>query len=232
MKSKQSLTRTLAPATLVALALGLILAGCGSDGTMAPSPAPAHNTDAAVTSPAGTGDAYDMIGDEELGLDDPIKDEPGGGNEIPPALGSEEAQYEVDPLLGGTYSAGRIVVEIPADAINEEITLRIHDYTIGNMAVSGELWPHGYEFNEPVTLTFSLAGTVAEDWDDATIFWFDEEINQWIDIGGTRDLEANTIWVHLDHFSSYGVGRVGWFKKQLEPTDSGSHGSSRGDGGP
>lgn len=227
MRNKKSLTRTSAPTTLVALALGLILAGCGSDGTLAPSHAPQKNTDPVLTNPAGTGGGFDTMGDEEFGLEIPIKDDPRGGGDIPLGPGSKMAQFDVDPIFGGTYSAGRIVVEIPAGAINEVIKLKIHDHTIGNMAVSGDLLPHGYQFNEPVTLTFSLTGTVAEDWDDATIFWLNEETNQWVNIGGTRDLEANTLWVELDHFSSYGVGRAGWFKKAVNPIDSGSDNDSR-----
>jgi hypothetical protein len=93
------------------------------------------------------------------------------------------------------------------------ITLQISEKNSNGMAVIGELLPHGQVFQRPVTLSFDLVGTPAEDWDDPCIFWFNEETRAWVGIGGTHDPKAHTLSVKLDHFSHYGVGRAGWFRK-------------------
>ena len=196
-------TRVVLPPVLIWLVcvgfLGSLLAGCGSDSTINPVLSLSDNLSrdpAAATPEPGTGGKGEPQDEMEIPTDDP---------HLGP--GSLTAEFDVDPELGGTFAAGRVVLSIPPRALTEPITLKISDSSYGSMTIIGELLPHGQVFLKPVTLGFDLRGTVAEDWENGG----------WVDIGGTHDLDSHILSVELEHFSTYGVGRAGWFHKPPPP---------------
>jgi hypothetical protein len=118
-------------------------------------------------------------------------------------------QVWVDPDQGATLTVGRFTVTIPPGAVDEPILLTIQD-ACSPMGVFVQLGPHGQHFNVPVTLSMDLSGTTAEQWSDVTIYWYDEDADEWVDMGGTWDPASDVVTASLDHFSLYGGGRAGW----------------------
>lgn len=190
--------------------IGSLLAGCGSDRTISPIDGPHRNS---------SKDPAAVMPDRELDIKGAIEEDTRSEIDDSAIFGLTEAnaQFDVDPALGGSFDAGRVTVSIPRDALYEPITLEISEKNSNSMAVIGELLPHGQVFQRPVTLSFDLRGTPAEDWEDACIFWFDDENGAWVGIGGTHDPNTHVLSVKLEHFSHYGVGRAGWFQKPPPP---------------
>jgi hypothetical protein len=185
--------------------IGFMLSGCSSDRTVNPAVGAGQDP-----SPNPTADIPERGLDSKGEVDN---DRAFGDDNAIFGQTEESAQFDVDPELGGTFDAGRVAVSIPPNALNEPITLQIAEKNSNGMAVIGELLPHGQVFNRPVTLSFDLTGTPAETWDDPIIFWYDEENKAWVGIGGTLNVDTRVLHVRLEHFSHYGVGRAGWYRK-------------------
>ncbi|MBU1699781.1 MAG: hypothetical protein KJ970_04665 [Candidatus Eisenbacteria bacterium] len=181
---------------LVVVGICVMIVGCGNDTTTTPktTAAPALMT---VLDAPDNGISMGKGGSKDD--DDNWKDRTRRGNML------------MIPGVGGTLTVGRFTITVPPGAIETPIVLSITDdsRTTGYLLV--QLGPHGYQFNELVTLTMNLAGTNIDDYGDATIIWYDEENDEWVDLDGVYDPKTNCVSVGLEHFSIYGgAGRSGW----------------------
>lgn len=110
---------------------------------------------------------------------------------------------------GGTVQIGRYTLTIPPNALGNNQTYEIR-YDLSDPRVVFELYPHGASFNVPVSIDVNMAGTDAANYDDVTLYWFDESLDQWVDVGGTWNKSTGILTQQLNHFSQYGGGRAGW----------------------
>ena len=133
----------------------------------------------------------------------------------PPGSGSaeiaspEETSARVTAAAGGTITAGRYTVTIPAGALEADtlVTVRVREES---GMVGCELTPHGIEFATAVLLTMDLTGTGCACTETVTIYWYDPSADTWVDVGGTLDPATLGLSTPLLHFSEYRAGRAGW----------------------
>lgn len=172
--------------TLTLAAALLITTGCGVDDPASPEPN------------AGSPWILDTPqGDSSLG---------GKTRRVPPI--PVHAQAHINPSTGGQLVSGRQTLTIPPGALPWTVPFTMDYYTTGIVRV--ELGPHGAQFAVPVTLTFDLHGTSALPSDDITLYWWDQDNGEWVDVGGVWDPSTMTLTTELDHFSVYQPGRGGW----------------------
>ncbi|MBD3162619.1 MAG: hypothetical protein GF346_09650 [Candidatus Eisenbacteria bacterium] len=119
------------------------------------------------------------------------------------------AWQSIDPTVGGTLTAGRYSIEVPAGALDHTMV-----YSVTSKEQTGyvicELGPHGVSFDVPVTLRIDLSDLALDPDEQYTVYWFDEESGEWTDVGGTYDPSTGVLEAELEHFSRYGAGRAGW----------------------
>jgi hypothetical protein len=140
---------------------------------------------------------------------------------VPDAGGAEEGL--IGGLLGGalrvvfrlvspdesaTVQNGRFLLQVPAGALSYDARYSIAYSTIG--AVEASLSPHGAVFDNPVELEIDLAGTSLANEPDVTLYWWDEDHEEWVDVGGSWDRNTQKLTSTLEHFSRYRPGRAGW----------------------
>jgi hypothetical protein len=103
---------------------------------------------------------------------------------------------------------GRFELKIPKGALSQDtlITLR----RVEGPYLMCELEPHGIQFAKPVKLKMDLQGLDTADYEDWTIFWYDEDSGLWVDMGAVYDPDDEKVEAQLPHFSLYGGGRAGW----------------------
>lgn len=148
----------------------------------------------------------------------------GGGVTIP--TGKIEAN--INPANGGTLSYGsEITIQIPQGALETTIRLII-EKLIGSGDWSqgpGTILASAYEvtkntegkFLKPVTLTLTFNASLLGDGEKASIFYYDEILKQWIEMGGT--VSGNRISVETDHFTKFSVFAVAE-KQEPDPSFS------------
>lgn len=157
--------------------------GCSNPGTvMAPDSAPV-----VVTSP-------DFIHILSTSKGDPF------------AATARSVSNTVFAEFGGTVSNGRVTLEFPAGALDQDTEITIDMYRDGTLGV--ELGPHGIQFNKPVLMSMSLRGTSAEGLADQTsTLWWNEDLEQWerMDKAASGPNEESC---YLEHFSKY-KGNIG-----------------------
>lgn len=189
MTSLYARSRALAGLALVALLL--ITSGCASDQVVSPTApeAPASEPIWAYPNPAPADGA-------ELGL--------------------------LDWLLRVVRSVVRIVLptqsavleeniyrlEVPVGALPRSAVYSMTYQAGGPAQVT--LGPHGAEFQVPVELSIDLSETSLADAPDVTLYWWDEDNEEWVDVGGVWDPSTGVITSELEHFSRYRPGRAGW----------------------
>jgi len=108
----------------------------------------------------------------------------------------------VSAEFGGTVSNGRVSLEFPAGALDEDtyVTMMIVDKD--NLVV--EFGPHGLVFNKPVTITWKLVGTAKEGQAEGTVIkWRNPETGLLEDITNLPVDHPNRVKGLLEHFSEY-----------------------------
>jgi hypothetical protein len=111
---------------------------------------------------------------------------------------------------GGTVTAGRYIITIPAGALKADtrITLRVMEE---DGVVGCELLPHGIEFLTAVQLTMDLTGTSFTAVEPVSIYGYDTRAGEWVDVGATLDSTTLQLWTRPSRFSCYRAGRIpGW----------------------
>ena len=103
---------------------------------------------------------------------------------------------------GGTVSNGRVSLEFPAGALDEDIYVTMQLLDKSDLRV--EFGPEGLVFNKPVTITWKLVGTAAEGRAaTAQIKWFNPETGSLEDIYNFPSDEPNRKSGLIEHFSEY-----------------------------
>ncbi|MDM7916210.1 MAG: hypothetical protein QUU85_13245 [Candidatus Eisenbacteria bacterium] len=110
---------------------------------------------------------------------------------------------------GGTLQVGRYQLTVPPGALPRDMPVTLIAREESGYVMC-ELLPHGLVFQTPVRLTIDLTRSTANAQTRATVYWLDEQANEWVDIHGTFDAGAMLLWVDLPHFSRYAAGRAGW----------------------
>ncbi|HEX3012351.1 MAG TPA: S-layer homology domain-containing protein [Syntrophomonadaceae bacterium] len=123
----------------------------------------------------------------------------------------------VNPAAGGTVSFGNdVTLHIPANALqgsgSVQVTIQKVDTppaaptgfmlmgTIYQFTVNGQ---EHYNFNRPVTLTFTFDPSKLAPGETPAVYYYDETSRQWVNIGGI--MSGNTITVTVDHFTKFAV---------------------------
>lgn len=172
---------TLRPFALLAcLALLLAAVGCNEGSVLAP-----------VDDPGSVGTDPALYGTSST-PDDPVS--PNGGN-VRGAL--------VSATYGGTVTNGRVTLEFPAGALDEDTYVTMEMVDRSNLVV--EFGPHGLVFNKPVTITWKLNGTARENRAENTkIKWRNPDTNGLEDIYYNFPADnPNRVRGLIEHFSEY-----------------------------
>jgi hypothetical protein len=117
-------------------------------------------------------------------------------------------ETQVIGAAGGVVSDGRYRIHVPPGAVTEPTTFELRYFEDG-MTVF-ELLPHGVEFHVPVTIVVDLTGTTLEKASDVSLYWYDEDAEDWVDVGGVWNRRNNRLVGTTTHFSKWGSGRAGW----------------------
>ncbi|MBU1699780.1 MAG: hypothetical protein KJ970_04660 [Candidatus Eisenbacteria bacterium] len=191
--------RVFIPATFAAVIV-LMIVGCSDDNSMEPTAAApqfARIIDGSIESDASM--VRSLTPEKKT-----VTDEGDGSQEY------TMESYPIDPKVGGEYTQGRFTLTVPPGATGDTLNLTVKDLTSDRGQVIVELGPHGVEFDQRVTLTIDLSGTTLADYSDVTIYWYNEETGEWVDMNGTYDPMTRSVSAELEHFSLYGGGRAGW----------------------
>jgi len=105
---------------------------------------------------------------------------------------------------GGFVGNGRVSLEIPAGALDEDAYITVEMVDKSNLVV--EFGPDGLVFNKPVTMTMKLTGTAAEGRAESTLIkWYNPDSRNWEDIPNLPTDSPNKASALLEHFSKYGA---------------------------
>lgn len=132
-----------------------------------------------------------------------------GGNGTP-------ASGAIGPAGGRVESAG-VVVEVPAGALAEEVSIAIAEATGGAPALGSArskvfaFTPHGLKFAKPVTITLPLTAA-AEPGD--TVLWAEEGATTWTPVDGATLADGKA----TARVSAFSYGSVGSADVPLTPT--------------
>ena len=150
------------------------------------------------------------------------------GNTTTPGEIIGEAVSTITAETGGTVEiSGSISVEVPPGAINGTLNITVQEETATSPAgftLLGhvyEIGPTGTQFSEPVNITLhynpaDVPAGVAEN--DIHIYWYNEQTNSWVDMGGTVDTTAHTVTIQVTHLSKYAM--------MVSSTDTGDNGET------
>lgn len=141
----------------------------------------------------------------------------GGSSSTPQPVNSTTGSAMVYPSAGGKVSLGsEASVTIPAGAIkgSEETKVEVTRTDSPPASPSGFMLlgqvfefkvggAGSYNFNQPVTLTFTFDPSKLASGETPAVYYYDQTKGQWVNIGGT--VSGNTITVTVDHFTKYAV---------------------------
>ena len=157
----------------------------------------------------------------------PITNDTGGGT-ITPVVTVGNASAVITADTGGTVAiSGSITVEVPPGAINGSLNITVQEETgssptgftlLGNVY---EIGPTGTQFSEPVNITLHYNPADVPSGMSETnihIYWYNEQTNSWVDMGGTVNTANHTVTIQVTHLSKYAM--------MVSSTDTGSGGTS------
>ncbi|NLW90483.1 MAG: hypothetical protein GXY34_02630, partial [Syntrophomonadaceae bacterium] len=140
----------------------------------------------------------------------------GSGGNTASVVNTTTGSALIHPNSGGSVALGtEAEVKIPANAIpgNTALSVTVDRVqgpvvpagfmVLGNvyeMKVAGQ---SSYQFNQPVTLSFTYDPSLVPPGFSPTIQYYDTDTSQWIDLGGT--VSGNTISITTMHFTKYAV---------------------------
>ncbi|MCE5284976.1 MAG: S-layer homology domain-containing protein, partial [Pelosinus sp.] len=141
----------------------------------------------------------------------------GSASNTPQPVNSTNGSALISPAAGGTVSSGSdVTLQIPANALqgseSAQVTIQKMDEpaavpagfmlmgTVYQFSVNGQ---DHYNFNQPVTLTFTFDPSKLAPGEKPAVNYYDEGKGQWVNIGGT--VSGYTITVTVDHFTKFAV---------------------------
>ncbi len=151
-----------------------------------------------------------------------------GGETITPVVIIGETSATITGDTGGSVAiSGSITVDIPPGAISGSLNVTVQEQSATSPAgftLLGhvfEIGPTGTQFSKPVNITLhynpaDIPTGVNET--DINIYWYNEQTNSWVDMGGTVDTTAHTVTIQVTHLSKYAM--------MVSSADTGSGGSS------
>jgi hypothetical protein len=102
---------------------------------------------------------------------------------------------------GGSISNGRVSLEFPAGALNEDTYITM---TMDKSNLVVQFQPEGLVFNTPVTITWKLAGTVRDGRAGSTVIKYRNPATELLeDIRNVPDDHPNRVKGFIEHFSEY-----------------------------
>ena len=112
---------------------------------------------------------------------------------------------------GGTIALGRLEVEVPAGALEDDVTIMISEAKLtpaGNLGPAYEISPEGVEFNIDVSLAFSLQGIPVDlEAGALTLAWLDA--GEWRPLDSSvHDETAFRVVAESSHLSVWGLFQV------------------------
>lgn len=116
-------------------------------------------------------------------------------------LTADVASKMISARDGGIISNGRVTLEFPPNALDEDTEISIEMDTDGTLGV--ELKPHGIQFNRPVTMRMDLKGTTAEGQGGTSTTLRFNETQEWWEVIDKVQSHNNEIKSTLNHFSKY-----------------------------
>lgn len=121
---------------------------------------------------------------------------------------------------GGSAEKYNAAVIIPADAVTGKIKVNIKKVGKNNLPapprtmIVGDVLEitknHAGDFNKPVTITMSFAGSgIDTDKYELGLFWFNEANNLWVELDNVKvDLKTKTVSGEVTHFTKFAVMAV------------------------
>ncbi|HBC92419.1 MAG TPA: hypothetical protein DCZ10_05835, partial [Pelotomaculum sp.] len=76
--------------------------------------------------------------------------------------------------------------------------------SVYEFSVDGE---KSYSFAKSVTITLHFDPGAVGEGETPSIYYYDEELKQWVNLGG--EISGNTITIQVDHFTKYAVMAAG-----------------------
>lgn len=150
----------------------------------------------------------------------------GPSGPVEPPVIAPSVTETVEAEVGGTVELedGSAAVELPANAVPEDVTVtlapvtEVTQPTTGMVMIAGKVFEITAEtedgelvtqFSEPITLTFKLTQEELEeagvDLDDLKVFYWDEKAGAWIALPTRVDPETGTVTAVTDHFTVFAV---------------------------
>ncbi len=139
---------------------------------------------------------------------------------------------KISNSTGGTVSLGdEASIEIPAGALtNADVEIVIHKVTappaapagfklvgsVYDFSVDGK---DSYSFARSVTIKLSFDSDAISAGETPVICYYDEDLGQWVNTGGT--VSGNTVTVQVDHFTKFAVMAAGKEQTRTEITSKG-----------
>ncbi|HEX3012444.1 MAG TPA: S-layer homology domain-containing protein, partial [Syntrophomonadaceae bacterium] len=141
----------------------------------------------------------------------------GGDGFSPSPANSTTGQARVYPSQGGKISLGSdVVLNIPATALNGSSSRPVKiekeesapSLPSGFMLL-GQVYSFSidgqdhYQFNQPVTITFTFDPDKVPKGETPTVYYYDTSTSQWVSLPGT--VSGHTITITVDHFTKFAV---------------------------
>lgn len=181
--------KTCRPVATALLALA-VLAGCSdrSQAPLSPEPAPPAQLLGGVLGLVGN-----LLGSLTGVLQFSV---------TPDLSGTRHAEKRIIAAEGGFVELNGFRVDIPAGALPADtvVTIDLPSSPLLGKRVMAEFGPHGIQFNQPVTLTFPLAGVVLNGDPVEVARW---ENGGWTSLGGTVTGNGTKLVGQTPHFSYY-----------------------------
>lgn len=106
---------------------------------------------------------------------------------------------------GGRLDFAGFAIEVPPGAVDAVTMFTLKLPVDPNDAhVYAEFGPHNRTFAKPIRIELPYRNTSAEG-SPSTVLWFDDAIDQWVNVGGTLTPDGSRITTQVPHFSQYGT---------------------------
>jgi hypothetical protein len=159
-------------------------------------------------------------------IPDPGSGTGGPSGPVEPPVIAPSVTETVEAEVGGTVELedGSAAVELPPNAVSEEVTVtlapvtEVTQPTAGMVMIAGKVFEITAEtedgelvtqFSEPITLTFKLTQEELEEaeieLEDLRVFYWDEKAGAWIALPTRVDPETGTVTAVTDHFTVFAV---------------------------
>jgi hypothetical protein len=118
--------------------------------------------------------------------------------------------------IGGTLTNGRWRVEIPANAVDGNATVKLGVPSSSSSGCSLDISPADKNhFSVPVMLVVDCRNVPLDVLKTYSIYWYNPTTSTWVAVSGSKvDLTNKTVSAPLQHFSTYSVapnsGKAGW----------------------